>query len=115
MQRRPTKNTRGPNQDEKDFQKWLKENNCCLSGLFHVHVHHCLGATAKHNKVLIGHYFCIPLSPEIHREYHSGSKAWRESHGLQSALWAILAEEYETSTGRVIPLDVKNAINSTKK
>jgi len=61
MQRKPTKNTRGPNADEKHFQGWLKEQPCVWCGNDGPSiVDHCRGATFKHNKVLVGHWFCVP-------------------------------------------------------
>jgi len=115
VQRKPTKNTRGPNADEKRFQGWLKEQNCCVSNEYGVQVHHCLGSTAKQDKVLIGHYFCIPLTPEIHDYYHNSSKAWRNCFGFQYLLWASLAYEYESETGNVIPHEVIQAILASNK
>ena len=59
MQRKPTKNTRGPNQLEKSFQGWLSQQPCTWCGNdCPVIVDHAKGATFKHNKVLIGHMFC---------------------------------------------------------
>lgn len=115
MQRKPTKNTRGPNADEKKFQGWLKEQPCCITGAFGVQVHHCVGATGKNNKVLIGHYFCLPMSVEIHDEYHAGTKAWRENHGAQSDLWMDFASTFELDTGAIIPNDVVDAIKDWNK
>lgn len=84
MQRKSSKNTRGPNKAEKDFQAWLKEQPCSVTGDHGVQVHHCKGATFKHNKVLIGHWFCLPLSEQAHKEYHAGSKLWIDKYGQQS-------------------------------
>lgn len=94
MMRKSTKGTRGPNKSEKDFQAWLKRQTCCVTGEYGVQVHHCKGATFKHNKTLIGHWFCIPLSEEVHTEYHSGSKSWRDKYGYQSELWADCYASY---------------------
>lgn len=33
-------------------------------------VHHCVGTTGKHNKIEIGHWWVIPLTPEEHRALH---------------------------------------------
>lgn len=110
MQRKATKNTRGPNQAEKDFQGWLKSQYCCVSGEYGVQVHHCKGATFKHKKVLIGHWFCIPLSEAIHNEYHSGSKPWIEKYGLQRDLWVSMILKYQDETGVSVPDDVAMAI-----
>jgi len=60
VQRKATKNTRGPNADEKRFQGWLKDQPCCwCDSEAGVIVDHAKGATFKHNKVLIGHRFCL--------------------------------------------------------
>jgi hypothetical protein len=111
MNRKSSKNTRGPNQDEKDFQWWLKNQRCIVSGQDGVSVHHCKGSTFKHNKVLVGHWFCIPLSYDEHQGpngYHSGSKPWIERNGAQSELWARMAFRYPKQDK--IPDDVKAAI-----
>ena len=65
MQRKPTKNTRGANADEKRFQGWCKDQECSWCGNPGPSiVDHCRGATFKHNKTLIGHWFCIPQCVE---------------------------------------------------
>lgn len=112
MRRKKTKNTRGPNQQEKDFQGWLKDRRiCCITGQNNVEVHHCKGATFKHNKVLIGHWFVIPLCEEVHKEYDQGTKAFLEKYGPQSGLWMECIKEYVYETGRDYPPeDVTSAI-----
>lgn len=94
MQRRTSKQTRGPNQHEKNFQAWLKERPCCITGRNDVIVHHCKGSTFKHNKVLIGHLFCIPLCESAHNLYHAGTKDFTNIYGLQCDLWKNEYEEY---------------------
>ena len=111
MKRKASKNTRGPNQKEKDFMWWLKHQRCVVSGVEPVEVHHCKGSSFKHNKVLVGHWFCIPLSYTEHRGpfgYHSGSKPWIEKHGAQSRLWLKMALKYPKQ--EEIPKDVWDAI-----
>lgn len=110
MQRKSTKNTRGANTDEKRFQAWLKTQKCCVAGQGVVEVHHCKGATFKHNKELIGHWFCIPLSQSAHRAYHSGSKTWREVYGNQCDHWHDMHYKYKNETGLSAPNSVLNAI-----
>ena len=110
MQRRATKNTRGPNADERRFQQWLKQQKCCVGSNGIVEVHHCKGSTFKHNKVLIGHWFCIPLSQSAHQAYHNGTKSWRDVYGPQSALWHSEALAYMAETGEEIPESVILAI-----
>ena len=88
MQRKASKTTRGPNAAEKAFQAHLKQQNeSWVSGQYGVEVHHCKGSTFKHNKVLIGHWFCIPLTTDEHAEYHSGTKAFQAKHGSQASIW----------------------------
>lgn len=115
MQRKASKNTRGPNQAEKDFQGWLKQQPCCITGANGVQVHHCVGSTGRHNKVLIGHWFCLPLSPSMHEKYHSGTKAWRINYGLQCDHWLTLAVQYERETGKEVPQEVCVAIAGVGK
>lgn len=103
MMRRASKNTRGPITEEREFQKWLKQQPCCVGTGGLVEVHHCKGSAFKHNKVLIGHWFCIPLSQSAHREYHAGTKPWRNKYGPQSDLWHAQAIKYIEDTGREIP------------
>jgi hypothetical protein len=89
MQRKPTKNTRGPNAEEKRFMAYTKESDCIACN----HpgpsiVHHCEGATFRHNKVLIGHAFVIPLCQSCDDVITQGSrKKFREEFGPQSMLW----------------------------
>jgi len=110
MQRRSTKQSRGPNQSEKDFQAWLKIQPCCITGRNDVQVHHCVGSTGKHNKVLIGHYFCLPLSVDTHWLYHNRKREFKAQHGLQNRLWMELCNRYYTEEGKLIPVDVERAI-----
>ena len=35
-------------------------------------VHHCVGASARHKKISIGHEFIIPLTDIEHKDLHSG-------------------------------------------
>ena len=112
MQRKPTKNTRGPNAEEKRFQAWLKEQPCCVTGKPGPSiVHHCEGATFKHNKVLVGHWFCIPLSQEVDDIINHGSRReFREKYNSQSYFWVLVAIDYAAETGITPPEEVCNAI-----
>lgn len=101
MQRKATKNTRGPSKAEKDFQAWLKEQPCCIGGVGVTEVHHCKGSTFKHNKVLIGHWFCIPLSKDSHDQYHASTKRFRLQWGLQSDLWLAQVKQYGEEGGQM--------------
>lgn len=112
MQRKPTKNTRGPNADEKKFQGWLKEQPCvwcCNDGPSIVD--HCRGATFKHNKVLIGHWFCLPQCVECDTQKTINGKRL----GNESRNWLFKNAEYKRLVGSTAPLDVINSIGSWDK
>ena len=115
MQRRATKNTRGPNADEKAFHAWCKDCHCVVSKQTGVSVHHMYGSAFKHNKVLIGHWAVIPLSYEYHQGengYHTiGQKLWCFKYGNQATHWKDLIKAYELYMGEPsVPNDVYNAI-----
>ena len=97
MQRKATKNTRAANAQEKKFHSWIKNQPCCVcSNPAPSIMHHCEGATFKHNKVLVGHWFCIPLCQTCDDVVTHGSrKAFREKFGPQSELWRRVANSYE--------------------
>ena len=117
MQRKPTKNTRGPNADEKRFQAWLKDQDCVVSGNCGPSiVHHCEGATFKHDKTLVGHWFCIPLSKEVDDVITHGSrKKFRDCFGSQSNLWEIMWAKYTIIECNIIPKAVYDAIMDWNK
>ena len=92
MQRKPTKNTRGPNADEKKFQGWLKEQPCVWCGNDGPSiVDHCRGATFKNNKVLVGHWFCIPQCVECDTQKTIHGKRL----GNESETWGHILDVYE--------------------
>lgn len=90
MQRKPTKNTRGPSAEEKRFQEYSKECDCiqCKKEGPSI-VDHVAGATYKHNKVLIGHWFVIPLCVECDTVKTQGSnrKFVEEFDKTMASLW----------------------------
>lgn len=105
MQRKSSKNTRGPNAKERDFQRWVKEHGCCYCGnpgpsIFD----HSRGSCFKHNKVLIGHYFGTAKCYECDSVKTQGNHKWHfEKLGItESAAWLDIIKEYPV----VIPEDV---------
>jgi len=92
MQRKPTKNTRGPNAKEKQFMAWVKWRPCiCCSAPAPSIVHHAEGATFKHQKILVGHWFILPLCQDCDDVITQGSRrAFRDRFGPQSKLWLKL-------------------------
>ena len=99
MQRKATRQSRGPNAAEKRHMAWIKERNVCMTdnrvnGLG-VIAHHCEGATFKHNKIQVGHWFVIGLCETCDGFITQGSrKGFRERFGAQSELWLKQLEEY---------------------
>lgn len=107
MQRKATKNTRAANSEEKAFHKWLKHHSCCYCGNESPSiVDHARGATFKHNKVLIGHWFCLPVCVTCDTEKTIHGKRL----GNESETWFSLAVDYTIETGIYPPLDVIQAI-----
>lgn len=115
MQRPSNKQSRGINKQERQFMAWCKEQPSIVSGAYGVEVHHCVGSSAKTyvgaERVHIGHWFCIPLTPEEHSMYHNRKKEFEEFYGYQSDLWLKLTRNYSEE----IPLNViKGIVNYGK-
>lgn len=116
MQRRPTKNTRGANAEEKRFHKWIKEDceicaACCKPNHRNLIVHHCEGSTFRHNKTLVGHWFTIGLCPSCDDIITHGSKnKFRELYGPQSECWENLIFKYLVATGNETPYRIMKSI-----
>lgn len=99
MQRKPTKNTRGPNAEEKRFAAYTKGSDCIACGAEGPSiVDHVAGATYKHNKVLIGHWFLIPLCVTCDTIKTQGSGKALAKHACMSlsSLWDYHAADYST-------------------
>lgn len=107
MQRRATKNTRGPDAEEKRFQGWVKEQPCCWCGSESGSiVDHVKGATFKHNKELIGHWFVLPNCEVCDkRKTIEGKKL-----GDYAKKWEMLQSVYIAETDSYVPVDVWRAI-----
>lgn len=111
MQRRVSKKSRGANAAEKRFMAWVKEQPCCICGSYPCNVDHVMGSTYRHNRVLIGMWFLLPLCLEHDQEKTQGSrKAFREAHGLMADKWVELVNRYPHKNE--IPVEVIEAIRS---
>ena len=119
MKRKATKNTRGPNADEKRYVKWIKEEKltCDACGRYGPLIaHHCEGATFKHNKVLIGHWFIIGLCQPCDDIVTRGSRrAFRQIFGPQARICLQALHEYMNHKGEVVPLEVLDSIRDWDK
>tara|TARA_R110000803_G_C11860297_1_gene307076 strand:+ start:64 stop:396 length:333 start_codon:yes stop_codon:yes gene_type:complete len=78
-----------PTAAQKRWREAVRELGSVISGGPAV-IHHCVGATAKHNKVAIGHEWIIPLTDDEHKDLHAG-----ETYGYESRKdfekWMIIA------------------------
>ena len=119
MQRKASKKTRQANAAERRYQAWTKMRPCCTCGAYGVFVHHCEGSAFKlkvgFETVLLGHYFVLPLCAECDSVITNNSRrAFRESFGLQSELWAKEAEQYSEETGDQPPTNVVEGIRLSR-
>ena len=113
MQRKPTPNTRGANAAEKRFMDYTKHSDCVQCGKEGPSiVDHVAGATYKHNKVLIGHWFVIPLCVDCDDVKTQGStRKFKQTFGVTMAqLWAKHVTAWDVMTRENIPRDVQLAI-----
>lgn len=116
MMRKPTKNTRGPNAAEKRFMQWIKEQPCCNCG----HpgpsiVDHCEGSTFRHMKVLVGHWFLIPLCVLCDKFKTLGNHRAQKKNfkRTNSDLWCGLVQHYPNKDE--IPPEVYEAISKWRR
>ena len=71
---------------------------CVWTGQRAADPHHPLGSFWESGKALEAHdWFVIPLSAEVHREYHRGAKSWAANYGehadLLKAFWKSIGFE----------------------
>tara|TARA_R110000824_G_scaffold257939_1_gene446852 strand:- start:1758 stop:2102 length:345 start_codon:yes stop_codon:yes gene_type:complete len=114
MQRKPSKNRngRGPNAAEKAFQGWLKDQSCVWCGNDGPSiVDHCKGSTFGHNKVHVGHWFCIPQCVECDTEKTVHGKR----QGNESTAWIVLNHSYQEQGNKSAPDDVWHSIEDWNK
>ena len=55
-----------PNAAEKRWREMVREQGCILGYPGPVEIHHVVGRTAKHQKIEIGHWWILPVSPLAH-------------------------------------------------
>ena len=66
-----------PTMEQKRWRESVRELGSVISGEPAI-IHHPVGASGKHNKVHIGHYWLIPLTDSEHKDLHNGVKIWDE-------------------------------------
>lgn len=113
MQRKATRNTRGPMAKEKRFQGWVKDQDCCVCGACGpCIVDHAYGSCYRHMKTLVGHFFVIPLCQACDDVKTFGSRrGFIEMFKPFSTLWLDVVKSYPIE----IPEDVVFAIEDMER
>ncbi len=99
-----------PTEAQKQWREEIRELGCIIcSEKGGVEIHHVLGATAKHNKVAIGHEFILPLSTWYHRECPTlnvtdHKHLFEANFGTQVELFNKLMDLYEFHYDKPVPL-----------
>lgn len=98
--------TRPPNAEELRFLGWCKNQPSIVTGALGVEVHHCAGSSAKTivgaERVQIGHWYCIPLTPDEHKMFHSRKRDFIGQYGNQWDLWLNLIADYPHEVPQII-------------
>ena len=97
-----------PNKAQQHWQDWQRDQGCYLCGMS-AEIHHCVGSTAKHNKVEIGQWFTNQLC----NDHHTGDLGihklggWRKL--LEKEIFIQMADGY-VEQGFSLPDDAYRAI-----
>lgn len=97
MQRKPTRQSRGPNAKEKAFQAWLKFEPCsfCFAPGPSI-LDHCKGSSFKVNKLMLGHIFINPKCQECDNVV---------THGARQSLFVRDGERFTDSDATLEQMD----------
>jgi len=113
MQRKPTKNTRGPNALEKEYQGWLKEQPCAYCGQEGPSiVDHAEGSCFKHLKTLIGHAFCTSKCQKCDdiKTFGSHKLHYGQTGITHSEAWAVQTRTWFLETEKLFSSEIHWAI-----
>jgi|TARA_R110000787_G_scaffold89778_1_gene189943 hypothetical protein len=96
-----------PTAAQKRWREAVRDLGSIISGEPAV-IHHPVGATGKHNKVAIGHWWVIPLTDAEHKALHAGEKFGFHSRAIAEKGWfaAVLLSLDES----IVPSHVYRAI-----
>lgn len=106
-----------PSAEQKAWMSQLAEYGCVVTRADNPQIHHCLGATAKHNKVAIGHWYLLPLAHQLHDissnrpdniTLHKREFEWR--HGTEKELFSRLIKTFRDNGNPIPPEEVIEAI-----
>lgn len=93
------------------FEAMARRAGCVITGATNeIEIHHVKGRTYKHNKVLIGPLFILPLHKDYHRvtakndnAYHKNKHGFIAEFGRPSDLfvrWVLVALKNETQENK---------------
>jgi hypothetical protein len=100
VQRKATKNTRGPSTIERRLLVWVKQQPCCICNAPGPSIaDHCYGATMRNKRVLIGMWAILPYCPTCDAVKTRGShRAHLSAFGkTQADLWLNQLEMLPTT------------------
>lgn len=120
-----------PSSAEKQFMKDVADlaSDIGLSFLYgdewdnryNFQIHHVVGRSYKQNKVAIGHWFILPVPTQLHDPNSNNrlsvtryKNAFTEQFGSQKSLYSALLIEMKERGYILPPLNVINAIQSTR-
>lgn len=91
-----------PNKAEERWRESVREQGCVLTGSPDAVIHHCVGRTAIHNKVDIGHWWILPLDPYVHSWIHEQGRLRKH---LEKVLFQkVLTSAHFSSRSNAYPL-----------
>ena len=109
-----------PTKAQQAWHSWQRDQGCANCFAANPSIHHCVGSTAKHNKVHIGQWFTIPLCYDCHQNnqgIHHGMGRFIPELGqsrkeIEKTLFAnTVFDAYHYFNGAsIIPIDVYNEI-----
>ena len=98
------------------WQNWQRARGCCNCGQT-ASIHHCVGTTAKHDKVHIGQWFTIALCYDCHQGDHGIHHDMADFNDVMSRreiekhFFKLDVDEYRHQFGESpMPLEVYDAI-----
>lgn len=106
----------------KAWEANVREQGCIITGRNDVQIHHVVGRSYKHNKVLIGPWFILPLCWYLH-DVHSNSKHnvthfrhnFTRVYGFQRDLFANMVKTMQNQGYEVPETTILQAISETDR
>jgi hypothetical protein len=111
-----------PNAAQKRWMRAVADYGCAVTADSMVQIHHVKGATFRHNKVKIGHWYILPLCERLHDiksndtfNVTHNKTAFESRYGKQVDLFLGMVEDLEYFGADLPPVDVLNAIEDLRR